>query len=184
MQLPHPLRLHCEIATDFRDLPFDCIRQFRGWAPRRSPRRATNDFGLRHIIPSCDPILTGWDADVCPLWNGTRLDRTIQVLGANLGVTLQESIFSAHWSPAATGAPWRCGGRRATRHEAPGRRSLFARRRPECDRASLQSVHPAFRTPSWDSSSSRRRPAASSNSSTRINPLKAGTRQPQRAPPL
>ncbi len=52
MQLPHPLRLHCEIATDFRDLAFDCIRQFGGSAPRPSPQRAAYDFGLRHSIPS------------------------------------------------------------------------------------------------------------------------------------
>jgi hypothetical protein len=55
MQLPHPLRLYCEIATDFRDLAFDCIRQFGGSAPRPSPRRAAYDFGLRHSIPLLRP---------------------------------------------------------------------------------------------------------------------------------
>jgi hypothetical protein len=52
MQLLHPLRLHCEFPTEFRDLTFDCIREFDGSAPRSSPRRAANDFGLRHGVPS------------------------------------------------------------------------------------------------------------------------------------
>jgi len=50
MQLPHPLRLHGEIATDFCDLAFDCIRQIGGSAPRASPLRAAYDFGFRHSI--------------------------------------------------------------------------------------------------------------------------------------
>jgi hypothetical protein len=33
LQLPHPLCHHCEIATDFRDLAFDSIRQFGGSTP-------------------------------------------------------------------------------------------------------------------------------------------------------
>ena len=61
-QLLHPLRVHCEIATDFRHLAFDGIRQFRGRALRPSPRRAVNDFGLRHSIPFLRRILTGEDA--------------------------------------------------------------------------------------------------------------------------
>jgi len=69
MQLPHPLLLHGEISADFRDLAFDCVQQIGGSAPRASPRSAAYDFGFRHSIP----ILTGRDADVCPLWNGTKL---------------------------------------------------------------------------------------------------------------
>jgi hypothetical protein len=61
-ELMHPLRVHCQIATDFRDLAFDGIRQFRGWAPRPSPRRAVNDFGLRQSISFLRRILTGEDA--------------------------------------------------------------------------------------------------------------------------
>ena len=72
MQLPHPLRLHCEIATDFRDLTFDGIRQFGGWASRPSPWRAGNDLGLRHSIPPHGASVTGEHVDVCPLWNGPQ----------------------------------------------------------------------------------------------------------------
>jgi hypothetical protein len=36
LQLPHPLRLDGEIATDFRDLAFDNIRQF-GRSRRHAP---------------------------------------------------------------------------------------------------------------------------------------------------
>jgi hypothetical protein len=57
LQLPELLRLHGEIAADFRDLAFDCIHQSVGSAPRPS-RRATYDFDFRHGIPY-GPILTG-----------------------------------------------------------------------------------------------------------------------------
>jgi hypothetical protein len=50
-QLPHPLRLHGEIATNFDDPAFDNIRQFGGSAQLLSPRRAANNSGLRHSIP-------------------------------------------------------------------------------------------------------------------------------------
>jgi hypothetical protein len=53
LQLPHSLRLHGEIATDFLDLAFDDIIQFDAWvAPTACPRRAAYDSGLPHCIPS------------------------------------------------------------------------------------------------------------------------------------
>jgi hypothetical protein len=33
LELPHPLRFHGKIATDFHDLAFDAIRHFGGWRP-------------------------------------------------------------------------------------------------------------------------------------------------------
>jgi hypothetical protein len=43
---------------------------------------------------------------------------------SNVSVARQESLSSAQGAlAAATAAPWRCGGRRAPRREAPGRRS-------------------------------------------------------------
>jgi hypothetical protein len=48
LQLPYSLRLHGEIATDFRDLAFDDILQFDAWAPTACPRRSAYDSGLPH----------------------------------------------------------------------------------------------------------------------------------------
>jgi hypothetical protein len=52
LHLPHPLRFHSKIATEFHDLTFNNIRQFGGWRPPVRTRRAPCGCGLRHSIPS------------------------------------------------------------------------------------------------------------------------------------
>jgi hypothetical protein len=51
LQLAHSFRLHGQVTTDFRDLPFDGIQQVDGPTRVSSPGLAY-DSGLRHRIPS------------------------------------------------------------------------------------------------------------------------------------
>jgi hypothetical protein len=59
VELPHPLGLFGEIATEFRDLAFDRTGQFDGPAAPGSPPRSAYSPGFRHSILSEAPFLTG-----------------------------------------------------------------------------------------------------------------------------
>ena len=71
LQLAHPLDLHGQVATDFRDLAFNGIRQYGGSAPPLSRPRGTYDFRFRHSNLS-RPILTAASVHGCTVWNAPR----------------------------------------------------------------------------------------------------------------
>lgn len=51
LQLPHPLRLDGQVATDFRDVAFNSIRQLGESEPPGFSPHGNLDSGLRHRIP-------------------------------------------------------------------------------------------------------------------------------------
>jgi hypothetical protein len=67
LQLPHPLRLDGQIATDFNYLSFNGIRRSGGSPAALSSPRRTSHVGLRH-----GRILTVRDAHVCTVWNAEQ----------------------------------------------------------------------------------------------------------------